>query len=194
MSLKEIVFATNNAHKLQEVRHHLKDYYRIISLDELGFDEDIPEPYDTLEENALAKTSFIHEKYSVDCFADDTGLEVEALGGAPGVYSARYAGPQCSFEDNVKKLLEELDGKANRNAKFRTIISLILNGQPFSFEGQVSGVITEMRSGIEGFGYDPIFQPIGTHKTFAQMSLDEKNHMSHRGRAVAKLVEFLRQV
>lgn len=194
MSLKEIVFATNNAHKLQEVQHHLKDYYRIISLKDLGFSDDIPEPYETLEENAFAKTSFIHDKFGVDCFADDTGLEVDVLGGAPGVYSARYAGPQCSFEDNVKKLLEALKGEYNRKAQFRTIISLILNGQNYSFEGQVSGIITKTRSGAEGFGYDPIFQPIGTKRTFAQMSLDEKNHLSHRGRAVAKLVDFLRQV
>ncbi|NOR87775.1 MAG: non-canonical purine NTP diphosphatase [Bacteroidales bacterium] len=190
--MKRIIFATNNAHKLEEVRHYLKDLYEVISLKEIGFNKDIPEPYETLEENALTKSKTIFERFGENCFADDTGLEVEALNGAPGVYSARYAGPNCSFEDNVKKLLGELEGKQNRKAKFRTVISLILDGKEYHFEGEVKGEISQSRSGDEGFGYDPIFIPDGYQTSFAEMSLDEKNKISHRGRAVAKLVEFLR--
>jgi len=189
--LKKIIFATNNAHKLEEVRHYLKDLYQVISLKEIGFTEEIPEPYETLEENALTKSKTIYEKFGIDCFADDTGLEVEALDGAPGVYSARYAGPNCSFEDNVNKMLEEMQDKQNRKAQFRTVVSLILNGEEFYFEGIVKGEIARERSGAEGFGYDPIFIPNGFDSSFAQMGLSEKNKISHRGRAIAKLVEFL---
>ncbi len=189
--MKKIIFATNNAHKLEEVRHYLKDLYQVISLKEIGFTEDIPEPYETLEENALTKSKTIFEKFGMDCFADDTGLEVDALNGAPGVYSARYAGPNCTFEDNVNKMLAEMKDKQNRKARFRTVVSLILNGKEYYFEGEVKGEIARERSGAEGFGYDPIFIPEGLKLSFAEMSLDEKNKISHRSRAVAKLVEFL---
>ena len=190
--MKEIVFATNNKHKLEEVRFALKDKYKVLSLIDIGFAEDIPEPYATLEENALTKSKTIFIKFGLDCFADDTGLEVDALDGAPGVYSARYAGPDCSFDDNVNKLLRKLEGQSNRKARFRTIISLILNGNEYTFEGIVNGEITKERAGEKGFGYDPVFQPEGKNISFAQMSLDEKNKISHRGLAVAKLVEFLK--
>jgi len=190
--LKEIVFVTNNKHKLEEVRLALKDQYKVLSLQDIGFMEDIPEPYETLEENALTKSKTIFDKFDLDCFADDTGLEVNALDGAPGVYSARYAGPDCSFDDNVNKLLRKLEGQSNRKARFRTIISLILNGNEYAFEGIVNGEITQERAGEKGFGYDPVFQPEGKNISFAQMGLDEKNKMSHRGLAVAKLVEFLK--
>ena len=191
MSLKKIVFATNNAHKLEEVRHYLKGQYEILSLQDIGFTEDIPEPYETLQENAQTKSRTIFDRFGLDCFADDTGLEVDALDGAPGVYSARYAGPDCSFQDNVNKLLEELKGKENRASHFRTVISLILEGEEYFFEGRVDGEITETKSGTDGFGYDPIFAPEGNQFTFAEMSLDDKNKISHRGRAVAKLIQFL---
>lgn len=193
MKQKQIVFATNNVHKLQEVSHALNHLYEVKSLQEIGFNEDIPEPFETLEENALTKSTTIFKRYAVDCFADDTGLEVEALNGAPGVYSARYAGPNCSFEDNVDKLLGELRGLSNRKARFRTVISLILNGQEYYFEGIVNGVITKHRSGKEGFGYDPVFKPDGFDATFAEMNLDQKNQISHRGKAVAKLIQFLKE-
>lgn len=139
------------------------------------------------------KQKTIHNRFGIDCFADDTGLEVDALNGAPGVYSARYAGPDCSFQDNVHKLLKELKGVENRKAQFRTVIALILNGQEYFFEGKVEGQITSGQSGLKGFGYDPIFQPFGFNKTFAEMDLDEKNKISHRGRAVAKLIDFLQK-
>jgi len=191
--IKKIIFATNNSHKLTEVRHHLDGFYKIVSLRDMGFDDDIPEPYETLKENALAKSQTIYKKYGLDCFADDTGLEVDALDGAPGVYSARYAGEGCSFDDNVNKLLLEMRGQSHRNARFRTVISLIMGGKEYFFEGQVEGEILVERSGKDGFGYDPIFRPLGFSKSFAQMSLDEKNKISHRGRALAKLVEFLKK-
>jgi len=192
--LKKIIFATNNTHKLEEVRFALQGLYEVKSLKEIGFNEDIPEPYETLEENALTKSKTIFNKFNADCFSDDTGLEVDALNGAPGVYSARYAGPNCTFEDNVKKMLEEMKGKENRNARFRTVVSLIINGQEHYFEGIVKGRISETRSGNEGFGYDPIFIPDGYNTSFAQMSIGEKNKISHRGRAMAKLVEFLKNM
>lgn len=191
MSLKKIVFATNNAHKLEEVKHYLKGQYEILSLQDIGFNEDIPEPFETLQENAQTKSRTIFDRFGFDCFADDTGLEVDALNGAPGVFSARYAGPDCSFQDNVNKLLEELKGLENRAANFRTVISLILEGKEYFFEGRVEGRITEETSGTDGFGYDPIFAPEGQNTTFAEMSLDDKNKISHRGRAVAKLIQFL---
>ena len=192
--MKKIIFATNNTHKLEEVRFALQGLYEVKSLKEIGFNEDIPEPYETLEENALTKSKTIFNKFNADCFSDDTGLEVDALNGAPGVYSARYAGPNCTFEDNVKKMLEEMKGKENRNARFRTVVSLIINGQEHYFEGIVKGRISETRSGNEGFGYDPIFIPDGYNTSFAQMSIGEKNKISHRGRAMAKLVEFLKNM
>ncbi len=193
MSLKKIVFATNNAHKLEEVRHYLKGQYEILSLQDIGFNEDIPEPYETLQENAQTKSRTIFDRFELDCFADDTGLEVDALNGAPGVYSARYAGHDCSFQDNVNKLLEELKGEENRVANFKTVISLFLDGKEYFFEGRVDGCITKESSGTDGFGYDPIFAPEGNNLTFAEMSLDDKNKISHRGRAVAKLIQFLQK-
>ncbi len=190
--MKKIVFATNNAHKLQEVRFALKGIYEIISLKEIGFTDDIPEPYETLEENALTKSKTIAEKFMINCFADDTGLEVDALNGAPGVYSARYAGKNCSFQDNVNKLLYEMQGHKNRKAKFRTVISLIINKKEYQFEGEVKGHIATDKTGTEGFGYDPVFIPNGYPISFAEMDLEEKNKISHRGLAVKKLVEFLK--
>jgi XTP/dITP diphosphohydrolase len=192
--LKKIVFATNNQHKLKEVSHYLKDIYEVMSLHDLGFHEDIPEPYNTLEENALTKSQTIFDNYRIDCFSDDTGLEVEALNGAPGVYSARYAGEACSFKDNVDKMLRELQGQKNRKARFRTVVSLILKGEKHFFEGIVNGHIAEKESGTDGFGYDPIFIPDGYDISFAEMDLDEKNKISHRGRAMAQLVDFLKSM
>jgi len=191
--LNKIIFASNNSHKLEEVQYALKDLFQVVSLKEIGFTDEIPEPYETLEENALTKSKTIFEKFGMDCFADDTGLEVEALNGAPGVYSARYAGPNCSFEDNVNKMLKEMKDKKNRNARFRTVVSLILQGKEYSFEGIVNGQISTERKGLEGFGYDPIFIPETYETSFAQMSLNEKNKISHRGKAIAQLVEFLKK-
>ncbi len=190
MQQTELVFATNNAHKLEEVSAMLKDV-RILSLKEIGCTEDIPETAETLEGNALLKARYIVEKYGKNCFSDDTGLEVEALNGAPGVYSARYAGESQNSEANMQKLLVEMAGKSNRKARFRTVIALILDGKEYLFEGEVRGVITEERRGAEGFGYDPVFLPDGYTKTFAELPLSEKNIISHRAKAVAKLIEFL---
>ncbi len=189
--MRKIVFATNNKHKLQEVRAAVCDTFDIIGLDEIGFHEEIPEDQETLQGNASQKSHFIYDRYHLNCFADDTGLEVEALNGAPGVYSARYAGEGCSFENNIKKLLMAMEGKTNRNACFRTVISLILEGKEYFFEGKVEGKILTGKMGEEGFGYDPVFQPNGFDISFAQMSLTEKNKISHRGQAVQKLTDFL---
>lgn len=191
MLRKKIVFATNNAHKLDEVKNYLQNRFDILSLKDIGFDRDIAEPFDTLNQNAQIKSQTIFNKYSMDCFSDDTGLEVDALGGAPGVVSARYAGPQATFDDNVNKLLQELKNKSNRKAKFKTVICLILNKKEYYFEGEVRGTITKQRRGVQGFGYDPIFLPNGYQTTFAEMSLDIKNRISHRAKAVKKLVDFL---
>lgn len=190
--MKKIIFATNNSHKLEEVRFYLNTLYEVVSLSDIGFHQDIPEPYETLEENALTKSQTIFDKYHIDCFSDDTGLEVEALNGQPGVYSARYAGEGCSFQDNVDKMLGEMQGQENRRARFRTVVSLILNGKNHYFEGIVNGYIAEEESGTDGFGYDPIFIPEGFDTSFAEMNLEEKNKISHRGRAMAKLVGFLK--
>jgi XTP/dITP diphosphohydrolase len=187
----KLVFATNNTHKLHEVEKMLGKDVKLLSLNDIDCTEDIPETADTLEGNALQKARFVYEKYNVDCFADDTGLEVEALNNAPGVYSARYAGEQKNPQDNMNKLLAELQGKENRNARFRTVIALILNGKEYLFEGEVKGVIEKDKKGEEGFGYDPIFSPEGYDKTFAELDLSIKNKISHRGKAIAKLIEFL---
>ena len=187
----KIVFATNNAHKLDEVRQVVGNSFDIVSLRECGITEDIPENEPTLEGNALSKARYIHARTGLDCFADDTGLEVEALGGAPGVRSARYAGDQHDFDANNTLLLKNLEGEENRTARFRTVIALILGGKEYLFEGKVEGSIIDHMSGTEGFGYDPMFVPEGDTRTFAEMSAEEKNAISHRGRAVAKLVEFL---
>ena len=187
----KIVFATNNPNKLKEIQALMPVGIEILSLKEIGCTEDIPETGTTLEANAFQKAHYLKENYGYDCFADDTGLEVEALNGAPGVYSARYAGPERSAEANMAKILEELKGKENRKAQFRTAIALILNGEEQLFEGMVEGHISEAKQGDEGFGYDPIFLPENDQRSFAQMTMDEKGAISHRGRAVRKLVDFL---
>lgn len=190
--MKKLVFASNNAHKLSEIRAILGDRIEIISLSDLQCHDEIPETADTLEGNALIKARYVWEHYGLYCFADDTGLEVEALGGAPGVYSARFAGEHASFEDNVSLLLERLSGvAAPRRARFRTVIALIDEYGTHFFEGSVDGEITLERSGDHGFGYDPVFRPEGREETFAQLTEQEKNSMSHRGRAVQKLVRYL---
>ena len=190
--MKTLIFASNNKHKLEEIRNLLEDIVEIKSLKEIGLEGDIPETADTLEGNATQKAEWVYSRTGMDCFADDTGLEVEALTGEPGVYSARYAGENCSFADNVNKLLKALEGHSNRNARFRTAICLIENGEKKYFEGIVNGTITTFEAGNEGFGYDPIFLPEGHNKTFAEMPLDIKNKISHRGRAIQKLVEYLK--
>ena len=189
----KLVFATNNKHKLQEVRDIVGDRVEVLSLADIGCCDDIPETADTLQGNALIKARHIYEKYGFDCFADDTGLEVEALGGAPGVYSARYAGEECDSEANMRKLLENLTGKTNRNAQFRTVIALIINGEEMLFNGIVKGVIATEKNGDSGFGYDPIFVPEGHSASFAQMSSEMKNSMSHRFRATQQLSDYLKE-
>ena len=189
--MKTLVFATNNLHKLEEVRDILGGSFRIASLKEIGCTDDIPETADTLEGNALQKARYVKDKFGYDCFADDTGLEVEALGGAPGVFSARYAGPGHDSEANMRKLLKELEGKMNRQAQFRTGVALILEGREYTFEGIVRGTILTERRGTAGFGYDPVFVPEGYAETFAEMGSEEKNRISHRARAVQKLADFL---
>lgn len=190
--MTEIIFATNNAHKLSEVQALLGDKFHLVTLRDCGITEDIPETASTLEGNASQKSHYLHDRVGKDCFADDTGLEVEALGGEPGVRSARYATDGHDFEANNRLLLKNLEGVTNRKARFRTVISLILNGEEHLFEGIVEGRITESAAGCGGFGYDPLFVPDGYDCTFAEMSADEKNAISHRGRAVQKLVEFLK--
>lgn len=187
----ELVFATNNKHKLEEITHIIGDRYTIISLKELGCYNDIPETETTLEGNALLKARYIHSRYHCNCFADDTGLEIEALQGEPGVYSARYAGEHCSFEDNIVKVLQKMEGKTNRKALFRTVIALIIDNQEFLFEGCIKGSIIEDQKGISGFGYDPIFIPDGYTQTFAEMGDELKNRISHRAIATQKLIDFL---
>lgn len=189
-----LCFASNNAHKLDEIRPLLPASIELLSLADIGCTEELPETQDTLEGNALQKARYVWDHFGVACFADDTGLEVAALDGAPGVYSARYAGPQRRSEDNVQKLLQELHGASDRNAQFRTVVALVLSAtETHTFAGTVAGRITEQLQGTEGFGYDPVFQPTeaADHRTFAQMTLAEKNAISHRGRAVAGLVAFL---
>ena len=190
---RKLVFSTNNEHKLEEVKAILEPYYQILSLKDISDDTDIPETGETLEDNALIKANYLWDTYHTNCFADDTGLEVEALNNAPGVYSARYAGEQKSSTDNVAKLLKELEGKENRNAQFRTVIALIIDGKKYVFEGKIKGVITTSARGNSGFGYDPVFQPEGYDKTFAELTLADKNEISHRARAVEQLALFLRK-
>lgn len=188
---KTLVFATQNKNKAHEIQGLLPEGIEVKTLAEIGCTDDIPEEEPTLEGNALQKARYVYEKYGVDCFADDTGLEVEVLNGEPGVYSARYAGPEKDSEANMDLLLEKLSGRENRKAQFRTAIALILDGKEYTFEGKVVGAIANQRSGDEGFGYDPIFVPEGDIRSFAQMPLSEKNKISHRGRAIKKLSEFL---
>lgn len=190
--MKKLVFASNNTHKLAEIRSILAGRVEVISLSDIDCHDDIPETADTLEGNALIKARHIWEHYGLYCFADDTGLEVEALDGAPGVYSARFAGEKATFEDNITLLLERLKGvPAPRRAAFRTVIALIDEYGTHLFEGSVAGEITEERLGGQGFGYDPVFLPEGQTKTFAQLTESEKNSMSHRGRAIQKLASYL---
>lgn len=189
--LKRIIFATNNQHKLKEVQALLCANIELISLNKANIHEEIPEDCDTLEGNALQKARYIYNITKSDCFADDTGLEVEALNYQPGVFSARYAGEQKNSQDNIVKLLQNLKNISNRKAQFRTVIALILNGEEHIFEGIVTGTIIDHQQGHDGFGYDPIFVPDGYDITFAQMPLTEKNAISHRGRAMSKLVDFL---
>lgn len=192
MIKRKLVFATNNAHKLEEVAAILGDQVELLSLNDIGCQADIPETAETLEGNALLKSSYIYKNYHLDCFADDTGLEVETLNGAPGVYSARYAGGEGhDAQANMLKLLHELDGKENRKAQFRTAISLILDGKEYLFEGVIKGEIIKEKRGDSGFGYDPVFMPEGYDRTFAELGNDIKNQISHRALAVQKLCEFL---
>ena len=185
----KIVFATNNVHKLEEVAAMLPEGYELLSLKDIGCDVDIPETADTLQGNALQKACYVKEHYGLDCFADDTGLEVEALNGEPGVYSARYAGPGHDSKANMAKLLLKMQEKTNRRAQFRTVIALLLGNETYFFEGIIKGTLLEKPRGTAGFGYDPIFVPEGYNETFAEMG-DEKNEISHRARAVEKLVQF----
>ena len=187
----KIVFATNNPNKLKEIQTLIPKEIEIISLKEIGCTEDIPETGDTLEANAFQKVHYIKENYNYDCFADDTGLEIHELNGAPGIYSARYAGPEKNADANMTKILNELKGKKNRKAKFRTAIALTLNNEEHLFEGEINGHISDVKQGIEGFGYDPIFIPEYEIRSFAQMSMQEKGAISHRGQAVKKLVAYL---
>ena len=189
--MKKFVFATNNAHKLKEVAAIVGHQIELLSLEDIGCHDDIPETSDTLEGNALQKAKYVYERYHIDCFADDTGLEVEALDGAPGVYSARYAGEGHNSEENIRKLLHELEGKDNRKARFRTVFALIINGKEHLFEGIVKGEIIATKRGTSGFGYDPVFMPEGFTQTFAEMSDAQKNKISHRAIGVNKLCKFL---
>ena len=187
----KIVFATNNPNKLKEIQSLIPKEIEIISLKEIGCNEDIPETGDTLKANAFQKAQYIKDNFNYDCFADDTGLEIDELNGDPGVYSARYAGPERNANANMNKILNELKGKKNRKAQFRTAIALILKGEEHLFEGKVEGYISKDKQGNEGFGYDPIFIPENNTRSFAQMSMQEKGAISHRGRAVNKLVAYL---
>jgi XTP/dITP diphosphohydrolase len=189
--MTELVFATNNPHKLREIREITGNDIRVVGLAEIGLDTDIPETGATLEENARQKAWFIYEKTGRDCFADDTGLEIEALGGRPGVFSARYAGEGCSFDDNIDKVLREMNGIANRNARFRCVVCLILNGREYLYEGNVAGTILKERKGEGGFGYDPVFLPGGYPTSFAEMPAHLKNGISHRGRAMTRMMREL---
>lgn len=188
----DICFATNNVKKLEEIRRLLEPDFRVKSLADIGCQEELPETGDTLEDNSLEKASYVLDNYGIACFADDTGLEVEALGGEPGVYSARYAGPQRDNEANINLVLEKLKGKENRNACFRTVITWVSEKETRQFEGIVEGEILPGRAGEKGFGYDAVFRPHGEQLSFAQMDMDQKNSMSHRGRALKKFIEFIK--
>ena len=190
----KIVFASNNQNKIIEIQSMLPESIEIVSLESIGCLEEIPETSETIEGNAILKANYVTQKYGFDCFADDTGLEVEALNGEPGVYSARYAGEQRNADDNMNKLLDELADKTNRRAQFKTVIALNLNGKQYLFEGIASGEIIKDKIGLGGFGYDPIFKPANYDETFAQLSLDIKNEISHRGKATKALLEFLQNI
>lgn len=187
----KICFATNNSKKIEEVKAALGSDFEIVSLQQIGCLEELPETGNTLEDNAFQKARYVKDNYGVDCFADDTGLEVDELDGAPGVYSGRFAGEPRSDERNISLLLEKMKGKTERNAKFRTVIALILDGKEYSFEGTAHGEILDRKIGVGGFGYDPVFRPSGFDRTFAELTLAEKNEISHRGKAVRALISFL---
>ena len=189
----QLVFASNNPNKIKEIQQLLPDTIRILSLFDIGCEEEIPETANTIEGNAILKANYVTEKYGYDCFADDTGLEVEALNGEPGVFSARYAGAQRNSEDNMDKLLANLQHQTNRKAQFKTVIALNLNGKQHLFTGIAKGEITLDKQGIKGFGYDPIFKPEGFSDTFAQLSIEQKGAISHRGKAVKQLIDFLKK-
>ena len=189
--MEELVIATHNKHKAEEIKRLLDGKIKIVTLNELGCKEEIPEEGETLKENALQKAQCVWEKYHKNCFADDTGLMVDALNGEPGVYSARYAGEHCSFDDNINLLLDNMEGKTNRNARFETVICLIEDGKARYFEGKCEGCILTERYGRGGFGYDPIFMPKGYGESFAELSTEEKNKISHRGKATAELIKYL---
>lgn len=188
----KLVFSTNNQHKLQELQEILGSDFTLLSLKDIGCDEEIPEEQPTLEGNASQKAFYVFNNYGYDCFSDDTGLEIEALNGEPGVFSARYAGEEKSAEANMEKVLAKLSKINNRKARFRTVISLVIDGEEKQFEGVVEGEILKEKRGGSGFGYDPVFRPFGFEKSFAEMELSDKNKISHRGRAVEKLVQFLK--
>ena len=190
----KLIFATNNKHKIREISDLLDQNFSILGLAEVNITEDIPEDAETLEENALFKARYVHDKTGMNVFADDTGLEVDALGGAPGVYSARYAGEGRSFDDNNVKLLGQMKNVENRSARFRTVIALILNGKEYLFEGTVEGEIIREGKGTGGFGYDPVFKALGSNMTFAEIPLSEKNKISHRAKAMRKLLAFLSEI
>lgn len=190
----ELVFATNNLHKIEEVQHLLKNNFLLKSLTDIGCFEELAETGETLEANAFQKASFINQKFGLDCFADDTGFEIDCLGGKPGVYSARYAGSEKSAEKNIEKVLFEMRNCSNRSCKFISVISLIINNKKYLFKGEIKGIVLNEKRGASGFGYDPIFQPDGFTKSFAEMSLEEKNQISHRAIAITKLVEFLNAI
>ncbi len=194
MTKHKLVFATNNDHKLRELKEILSSEFELLSLNDIGCDDDIPETGTTLEANAAQKSFYIWDKYGIDCFADDTGLEIEALGNEPGVYSARYAGEGRSATDNMVKVLAKMGNETNRKARFRCVISLIIGGKENQFEGIVEGEILAEKHGEAGFGYDPIFMPHGFNQSFAEMSANDKNRISHRGRAVMKLVDYLKNI
>jgi len=187
----KLVFATNNPNKLSEIRSLVPAGIEILSLKDINCNEELPETNPTLQENALQKAKYVFDNYGFNCFADDTGLEIDALGGEPGVYSARYAGKDCSAEDNMKKVLKKLESEQERSANFRTVIALIIDGEETLFEGECKGSMTKTKSGVEGFGYDPIFTPDGYEITFAEMTKSEKGKISHRGKSVEKLLRFL---
>lgn len=189
--MQTLVLATGNPHKVEEIREVLAGRFHIKGLQDINCPTDLPETSDTLEGNALQKARYVYEHYQVNCFAEDTGLEIEALGGEPGVYTARYAGPQKDPNDNMALALQKLQGKTNRRARFRTVVALIIDGREYTFEGIVNGTIAHQKKGSGGFGYDPIFIPEGYEQTFAQLPSSEKNKISHRGRAIRKLIDFL---
>jgi XTP/dITP diphosphohydrolase len=191
MYKRKLVFATNNPNKLSEAEHILSSEVQLLTLQDIGWQFELPETHETIEENAIEKAEFLYNRFKANCFSDDTGLEVEALNGAPGVYSARFAGPGKSYQENNTLLLEKMKAITNRKARFKTVVVLILEGEKYLFEGIVKGIILEKPIGEQGFGYDPVFQPEGFSKSFAQMSLEEKNKISHRKIALKKLADFL---